>query len=180
MNNNNNNNTDTNVDTNLENSNVTSGGAIMNMGVDFKNNVLPTLPTIIECPLCDEKHEKKNLIYATNMLRSRFRSKYKDGIRVRSYKTPSVLRTDVHDYAASQIQQKIFGTSFLSPSDFLGTCFYFCCNNCSYMFEYRNQKSEKQIREKLFKKKKISKKLAKLSSNKNKKGKSKKVNKKKK
>lgn len=86
----------------------------MNMGVDFRKNVVPTLPDIIICPLCKEKHEKKNLIYATNMLRSRFRSKYKDGIRVRSYKTPTV--------------------------------FYFCCNNCSLHFTFKNQKSENMIR----------------------------------
>ena len=136
------------------------GGAIMNMGVDFRKNVVPTLPDTIICPLCKEKHEKKNLKYATNMLRSRFRSKYKDGIRVRSYKTPSVLRTPIADIATSQLQSEILGEVYAVPSEFLGTCFYFCCNNCSYMFEYRNQKSEKIIRKKLYdkKKKKITKK----------------------
>lgn len=131
-----------------------SGGAIIDMGYDFRKNVLPTLPDIITCPLCNEKHNKKNLIYATNMLRSRFRSKYKDGIRVRSYKSSSVLRTPVGDMAASTIQQKIFDTVYAVPSSFVGTCFYFCCNNCSYMFEYRNQKSEKIIRKNLEEKKK--------------------------
>lgn len=100
-----------------------SAGAIINMGADWKSLVLPSLPETITCPVCNEKHDKKNLIYDVNSLRPWFRKRFPNGIRVRSFKAPSrriFLRFDI----------------------FTGTIFYFACHECNFMFIFRNQRPE--------------------------------------
>lgn len=99
------------------------GGAFINMGSDWKKHVMPTLPKVITCPICNEKHEKNNLIYDVNSFRSGFRKKNPDGIRVRSIKLPS---------------RRIF----LKIEELTGTAFYFVCSECNFMFLFRNQTSE--------------------------------------
>lgn len=104
------------------------GGAIFDMETDFTSLVYPTLPEVIVCPLCNEKHKKKRLLYDVNSLRSHFRSKYPKAVRVRSYKLPTRRRY------------------FMMP-EFTGTVFYITCHNCSFMMEFRNQRSENLIRQ---------------------------------
>lgn len=103
------------------------GMSMFSMGESFRNDVLPTLPTTIKCPVCKESHSKSNLIYDVSSLRNDFRVKNPNGIRVRSYKLGSRRRT--------------LSAEVLTP-----TVFYFCCNQCSLHFTFRNQKSENVLR----------------------------------
>lgn len=103
------------------------GAGLISMGESFRDDVLPTIPSSFKCPVCDEKHLKKNLIYDVTSLRNDFRIKNPNGIRVRSYKLGSRRR-------------------YYSNTLFVPTVFYFCCMNCSLHFTFRNQKSENMIR----------------------------------
>ena len=74
-----------------------------------------------------KKHYKDDLIYDVTSLRKDFRMSNPNGIRVRSYKLGS--------------RRRIYTMETFTP-----TVFYFCCNNCSLHFTFRNQKSENMIR----------------------------------
>lgn len=102
-----------------------SGGSFMNMGKDWKERIVPSLPSTITCPVCNEKHKKDNLIYDVNSFRKSFRKKHPNGIRVRSFKVPSRRR-------------------FLDMEELTGTAFYITCMKCNFMFIFRNQVPENE------------------------------------
>lgn len=103
------------------------GAGLISMGESFRNDVLPSIPKSFRCPVCDEKHYKDDLIYDVSSLRNDFRMNNPNGIRVRSYKLGS--------------RRRVYTMETFTP-----TVFYFCCNNCSLHFTFRNQKSENMIR----------------------------------